>query len=143
MAIRFNQVILDKLKKGRQESLYKKVDLSLVDDINYDFQYLHEEVSRMSYTTEEWFDEKFEEFYQLRSDLRSIYFQNSESYIDSADVAGDKEVLLQIKQKADELGISVEDVYPDYQEHLDQLDYLEYIESRFDEQKRELENLGL
>jgi len=137
------QLILNKLKNARKESLSKKVDLSLVDDINYEFQYLQEEVSRMSYTTEEWFDEKFEEFYQLRSDLRSIYFQNSESYIDSADVAGDKEVLLQIKQKADELGISVEDVYPDYQEHLDQLDYLEYIESRFDEQKRELENLGL
>ena len=32
MAIRFNQVILDKLKKGRQESLSKKVDLALVDD---------------------------------------------------------------------------------------------------------------
>jgi len=137
------QLILNKLKNARKESLSKKVDLALVDDINYDFQYLQEEVSRMSYTTEEWFDEKFEEFYQLRSDLRSIYFQNSESYIDSADVAGDKEVLLQIKQKADELGISVEDVYPDYQEHLDQLDYLEYIEGRFDEQKRELENLGL
>ncbi len=142
MAIRFNQVILDKLHKNKTE-LSKKVDLSLVDDINYEFQYLQEEVSRMSYVTEEWFDEKFEEFYQLRSDLRTIYFQNSESFIDSADVAGDKEVLLQIKQKADELGISVEDVYPDYQEHLDQLDYLEYIEGRFDEQKRELENLGL
>ena len=143
MAIRFNQVILDKLKKGRQENLSKKVDLSLVDDINYEFQYLQEEISRMSYVTEEWFDEKFEEFYQLRSDLRTIYFQNSESFIDSADVAGDKEVLLQIKVKADELGIPVEDVYPDWQEHLDQLDYLDYIEGRFDEQKRELENLGL
>lgn len=32
MAIRFNQVILDKLKKGRQETLSKKVDLALVDD---------------------------------------------------------------------------------------------------------------
>lgn len=143
MAIRFNQVILDKLKKGRQENLSKKVDLSLVDDINYNFQDLGDEINRMSYVTEEYFDEKFEEFYQLRSDLRSIYFQNSESFIDSADVAGDKEVLLQIKQKADELGISVEDVYPDYQEHIDQLDYLEYIEGRFEEQKRELENLGL
>lgn len=143
MAIRFNQVILDKLKKGRQENLSKKVDLSLVDDINYEFQYLQEEISRMSYVTEEWFDEKFEEFYQLRSDLRTIYFQNSESFIDSADVAGDKEVLLQIKVKADELGIPVEDVYPDWQEHLDQLDYLDYIEGRFEEQKRELENLGL
>ena len=117
--------------------------MSLVDDINYEFQYLEEEVSRMSYTTEEWFDEKFEEFYQLRSDLRTIYFQNSESYISPADVAGDKEVLIQIKEKADELGISVETVYPDYQEHLEQLDYLDYIEGRFEEQKRELENLGL
>ena len=34
MAIRFNQVILDKLKKVRQETLSKKVDLALVDDIN-------------------------------------------------------------------------------------------------------------
>ena len=79
MAIKFNQVILDKLKKNITE-LSKKVDLSLVDDINYEFEYLQEEVSRMSYTTEEWFDEKFEEFYQLRSDLRSVYFQNSEAF---------------------------------------------------------------
>lgn len=142
MAIRFNQVILDKLHKNKTE-LSKKVDLSLVDDINYEFEYLQEEISRMSYVTEEWYDEKFEEFYQLRSDLRTIYFQNSEAFIDSADVAGDKEVLLQIKQKADELGISVEDVYPNYEEHLEQLDYLDYIEGRFDMQKGELENLGL
>ena len=142
MGIKIKQVVLNKLKNSRKDSLSKKVDLSLVDDINYEFQYLQEEVSRMSYTTEEWFSEKFDEFYQLRSDLRSIYFQNSEAYIDSADVAGDKEVLLQIKVKADELGIPVEDVYPDWQEHLDQLDYLEYVEGRFEEQKRELENLG-
>lgn len=143
MGIKIKQVVLNKLKNSRKDGLSKKVDLSLVDDINYEFQYLQEEVSRMSYTTEEYFDQKFEEFYQLRSDLRSIYFQNSESYISPADVAGDKEVLLQIKVKADELGIPVEDVYPDWQEHLDQLDYLDYVEGRFEEQKRELENLGL
>jgi hypothetical protein len=137
------QIILNKLKNARKQELSKKVDLSLVDDINYEFEYLQEEVGRMSYVTEEWFDEKFEEFYQLRSDLRTIYFQNSESFIDSADVAGDKEVLLQIKVKTDELGIPVEDVYPDYEEHLASLDYLDYIEGRFEEQKRELENLGL
>jgi len=142
MGIKTKQTVLDKLSKNKTK-LSKKIDLSLVDDINYEFQYLEEEVSRMSYTTEEWFDQKFEEFYQLRSDLRSIYFQNSEAYLDSADVAGDKDVLIQIKEKADELGIPVENVYPNWQEHLDQLDYLEYIEGRFDEQKKELENLGL
>jgi len=136
------QKVFNLLKENKKRELSKKVDLSLVDDINYEFQYLEEEVSRMSYTTEEWFSEKFDEFYQLRSNLRSIYFQNSEAYIDTADVAGDKEVLLQIKVKADELGIPVEDVYPNWQEHLDQLDYLDYVEGRFLEQKRALENLG-
>ena len=34
MAIRFNQVILDKLKKGRQENLSKKVELSLLSDLD-------------------------------------------------------------------------------------------------------------
>ena len=136
------QKVFNLLKENKKRELSKKVDLSLVDDINYEFQYLEEEVSRMSYTTEEWFSEKFDEFYQLRSNLRSIYFQNSEAYIDTADVAEDKEVLLQIKVKADELGIPVEDVYPNWQEHLDQLDYLDYVEGRFLEQKRALENLG-
>jgi len=33
MPIRFNQVILDKLKKGRQETLSKKVQLSILSDL--------------------------------------------------------------------------------------------------------------
>ena len=97
----------------------------------------------MSYVVEEWFEGKFDEWYQLRSDIKSIYFQNSESYISPADVAGDREKLEEIKVKADELGIDVNDVYDTWQEHMDALDYLDYIEGRFEEQKRELENLGL
>lgn len=34
MPIKFNQVILDKLKKGRQETLSKKVELSLLSDLD-------------------------------------------------------------------------------------------------------------
>jgi hypothetical protein len=120
----------------------QKVALGLVDEINYEFQYLEEETSRMSYVVEEWFDEKFDEWYQLRSDIKSIYFQNSESFISEADVAGDKEKLEEIKVKADELGIDVNDVYDTWQEHMDALDYLDYIENKFEEQKQELKDFG-
>tara|TARA_R100000951_G_scaffold99043_1_gene89238 strand:+ start:314 stop:724 length:411 start_codon:yes stop_codon:yes gene_type:complete len=34
MPIKFNQVILDKLKKGRQKTLSKKVELSLLSDLD-------------------------------------------------------------------------------------------------------------
>ena len=34
MPIKFNQVILDKLKKGRQETLSRKVELSLLSDLD-------------------------------------------------------------------------------------------------------------
>lgn len=38
MAIRFNQVILDKLKKGRQETLSKKVDLNVFASYEQDLK---------------------------------------------------------------------------------------------------------
>ena len=120
----------------------KKVDLSLVDEINYKYEDLREETGRLSYSTEEWFDEKFDEFYKLRGDLMSVYFQNSEAFISEADVAGDKEILEQIKEKSDELGMDVTDVYPNYTEHLEELNYLNYLEERFDKQVQELKDIG-
>lgn len=120
----------------------QKVALGLVDEINYEFQYLEEETSRMSYIVEEWFEGKFDEWYQLRSDIQSIYFQGSEAFISPADVAGDRRKLEEIKVKADELGIDVNDVYDTWQEHMDALDYLDYIDNKFEEQKQELKDFG-
>jgi len=120
----------------------QKVALGLVDEINYEFQYLEEENSRMSYVVEEWFEGKFDEWYQLRSDIQSIYFQGSEAFISPADVASDREKLEEIKVKADELGIDVNDVYDTWQEHMDALDYLDYIDNKFEEQKQELKDFG-
>lgn len=120
----------------------QKVALGLVDEINYEFQYLEEETSRMSYIVEEWFQDKFDEWYQLRSDIKSIYFQGSEAFISPADVAGDRRKLEEIKVKADELGIDVNDVYDTWQEHIDALDYLDYIDNKFEEQKQELKDFG-
>ncbi len=127
----------------RKEDKLKKVALGLVDEFNYEYQYLQDEIGRLSYSVEEWFDEKFDEFYQLRSDLRSVYLQNSEAFITTADVAGDLEILNQIKDKAEELGLSAEDVYPDWQVHFDDLEYLDQLDSKFDDQVAELRSIGL
>ncbi len=120
----------------------QKVALGLVDEINYEFQYLEDETSRMSYIVEEWFEGKFDEWYKLRSDIQSIYFQGSEAFISPDDVAGDRRKLEEIKVKADELGIDVNDVYDTWQEHMDALDYLDYIDNKFEEQKQELKDFG-
>lgn len=129
--------------ENRKQDKLKKVALGLVDEINYEYQYLQDEIGRLSYTVEEWFDEKFNEFYQLRSDLRSIYLQNSEAFIGTADVAGDLEILNKIKEKAEELGLTAEDVYPDWQLHFDDLEYLDQLESKFDDQVGELRSIGV
>jgi hypothetical protein len=121
----------------------KKLELGLVNEFNYEYEYLQDEIGRLSYSVEEWFDEKFNEFYQLRSDLRSVYLQNSESFVTTADVAGDLEILKQIKEKAEELGLSPEEVYPDWQLHFDDLQYLGQLESKFDDQVSELRSIGV
>ncbi len=137
------QIILNKLKNARKQELSKKVDLSLYDGLQYDFNSLQDEVSRLSYSTEEYFDEKFEEFYQLRSDLRSVYFQNSEAFISSDDVSNDLEILNDIIAKSEELGIDPTEVDANIFEQIKLIEDLKYYEERFESQKRELENLGL
>ena len=121
----------------------KKVALGLVDELDYDYMSLQDEIGRLSYSVEEWFDEKFEEFYQLRSDLRSVYLQNSEAFLSVDDVSADKDRLEQIRDKAIELGLEADDVYPDWNVHYNDLEYLEQLESRFEDQVGELRSIGV
>lgn len=121
----------------------KQVKLGLVDEFDYDYDYLNDEVGRYSYSTEEWYDENFDKFIEIRGLLRAVYIQNSEAFIDPSDVAEDKNRLLEIKNKADELGISVDEVYPNWQDHMDTIDYLDYVDDRFVKQQDELRNFGL
>lgn len=128
-------------KKKKNTNLKKqKVALGLLDDFAYDLRGLEDQMSALSYTVEEWFPEKFDEWYKIGRDIYAVYFQNSEAFVTSADVAGDTERLEEIKVKAEELGLSVEEVYPDYQIHKDTLEYLDQLESKFDDQKAEFYN---
>ena len=137
--------ILSKLPKSKSTNLSKnhKVALGLIDNFSYgDVDSLQDEVSRLSYSVDEWFDEKYDAMREIFSDLRSVYLQNSEAFITSADVATDEQVLQEIKTKAEELGLSAEDVYPQWQEHKEILSYLDDLEKRFEEQVRKMEDFG-
>lgn len=132
-------------KKKKELALSKehKVALSLVDSFNYDYTSLEDETGRLAYSVEEWYDEKFQEFYEARSVLRDVYINNSESFITVGDVSGDKEILEEIRAKAEELGLEADDVYPDWQLHFNAIEYLDHLEGKFDDQVGELNSLGL
>jgi hypothetical protein len=121
-----------------------KVALALLDNFVWDdVNGLEEEVSRLSYSTEEWYDEKFDQFIEARGVLRDVYINNSEAFLTTSDVAGDEEILNTLVEKADELGIPVTTLYPDYDRHLQLIKDFEYLDKRFDEQKAELESYGV
>jgi hypothetical protein len=115
----------------RKEDKLQKVALGLVDELDYEFESLRDEVGRLSYSVEEWFDEKFDVWFEIGRDIYSVYFQNSEAFLTPDDVSADRDKLLQIKEKAEELGLDVVDVYPDYDEHLQEIEYLADLDQRF------------
>jgi len=129
--------VYSKLPNQKVNLKAHKVALGLIDNFNYEYEYLEEEVSRLSYSVDEWFPEKFDEWFAIGRDIYSVYFQNSETFVSEADVAGDMDILNEIESKANELGLDVSEVYPDFEEHKRTIEYLEDLEKRFDEQKDE------
>ncbi len=117
--------------ENRKQDKLKKVALGLVDELDYEFESVQDEVGRLSYSVDEWFDEKFDVWYEIGREIYSVYFQNSEAFLTSDDVAGDRDKLIEIKEKAEELGLNVEEVYPNFNEHLQEIDYLTELEQRF------------
>ena len=126
----------------RKEDNYKKVALGLVDELEYSVMDLQDETGRLSYSVEEWFPEKFDEFLQLRRDIRDVYLNGSEAFLSVDDVATDKERLDDIRIKAEELGLTPEDVYPEWEDHYRLIEDIEYLENKFDEQVAEMKAYG-
>ena len=133
--------VYSKLPNQKVNLKAHKVALGLIDNFAYDnLEGLQEEVSRLSYSVDEWFDEKYSEFLESYRPLRDVYFNNSEAFITKGDLDRDLDLLNEIKEKAEELGLSASEVYPDWQEHFDQISYVEDLQKRFEDQKRELSN---
>ena len=91
--------VYDKLATNKVDLKSQKVELGLIDNFNYEYQYLEEEVGRLSYSVDEWFDEKYELLQEAYGLLKAVYIQNSEAFVSEADVAGDMDILNEIESK--------------------------------------------
>ncbi len=133
MAIRFNQVILDKLKKGRKESLSKKVDLSLVDDIDNEFEWLEQSYSEASYGGEfmrEW-EDKIMEFNTELSIAVDNYVVNGAAYSFEEAYTDMRVKIEELEIKAEELGVNPSELIRDYEEIKNILSNAEAVDSEF------------
>ena len=137
MGIKTKQTVLDKLSKNKTK-LSKKIDLSILDEFaNGTYQDMQQEVDNLNYFTQEWFPEKFDQWFDLGREIYSIYFQNGEPLLTEADFNTDLAVLDKIKEAADELGIDVTQVYPEYLEHKEAIEEGLGYREEFERQKQE------
>ena len=139
----FSKSITDILKLSKKKTNLKKrkkVNLALLDDFSYGYEDLENQVGSLSYTVEEYFEEQMQKFRDAVMPLVDIYFNNSEAYPTMEDVETDRDVLNEIRTNAEELGLSPEEVYPEFIDHDNLIDSLEYLDGKFEEQTRELQN---
>lgn len=122
---------------NRKTSLKKQnVKLGLVDELDYEFETLQDEVGRLSYSVDEWFDEKYDVWYEIGRQIYDVYFNNTETFLTPDDLVDDLEKLNSIKEKAEELGIDVNEVYPNWEDHVREIEYLQEQTELFEEQKQ-------
>tara|TARA_R110002072_G_scaffold221118_2_gene378278 strand:+ start:23 stop:451 length:429 start_codon:yes stop_codon:yes gene_type:complete len=134
------QLILNKLKNARKESLSKKVDLGLIDNFLYDdLQGLEDEVSNLSYLSYDWFDENYEKFRDAFFVLNDVFNMGAGNQVSYFDVQRDEELLSEIALKADELGLAPQEVYDQYDEHLRLIKEVEELDKVFQENKDKFE----
>jgi len=150
MGIKIKQVVLNKLKNSRKDSLSKKVDLSLVDDIDNEFNYLEESYSEATYAPElfnEWIDKTNDFNTQLSIDIDNFVINGSARGFQEA--AEDMQVKIdELEIKAEELGINPSELISNYDEIKnilsDALNAEERMRSAYEELLRETnERFGL
>ena len=128
--------VYSKLANRKTNLKRQNVKLGLVDELDYEFDYLQEEVGRLSYSVDEWFDEKYDVWYDIGREIYDVYFNNTEGFLTPDDLVDDLEKLNSIKEKAEELGIDVNEVYPNWEEHVREIEYLTEQTELFEEQKQ-------
>ena len=128
--------VYSKLANRKTNLKRQNVKLGLVDELDYEFETLQEEVGRLGYSVDEWFDEKYDVWYDIGREIYDVYFNNTEGFLTPDDLVDDLEKLNSIKEKAEELGIDVNEVYPNWEEHVREIEYLTEQTELFEEQKQ-------
>lgn len=126
------QTAFNKLQRKKTElSKDHKVALGLVDDISYDYNYLQDQGGLLSYLAYEWHDEAFEKYRDGWVTLNDEYTHNGSSVIRYEDVESDRQILEQIAEKAEELGLMPYEVYDNFDDHMVLLDEIEQADDQY------------
>lgn len=115
----------------------KKVALGLVDSFNYEYSSIEDQGGLLNYLAYEWHEEKFEEYRQAWITLNDEYTHNGSTVLRYDDVSSDVDILNQIKEKAEELGLNATDVYPDWDTHFEALEIMKEDDEQY--QRNEME----
>jgi hypothetical protein len=126
--------------ENRKQDKLKKVALGLVDEISYDYSSLQDESRMLSYLAYEWHEEKFEEYRKAWINLNDEYTHNASSILRYDDVRGDREILEQIAEKAEELGLMPYEVYDNFDDHMVILDEIEQADEKYKMNEDEFRN---
>ena len=118
----------------------RKSNLGKVDELDYDYQSVEDELSRLSYFTQEFYAEQFEIARTAFLTLNDVFKNNSESFYTSDDYANDKTRLEEILVLSEELGVDVSEVYPDWQLHIEAIESFAYHEEQMNILEREFDN---
>jgi predicted ATPase len=118
----------------------RKSNLGKVDELEYDATSVEDELSRLSYFVDEFYAEQFEIARTAFLTLNDVFRNNSESFYTSDDFASDKAKLEEIQVLADELGVDVSEVYPDWQSHMEAIESFTYYEEQMKTLEREFDN---
>ena len=127
------QIILNKLKNARKQELSKKVDLSLVSDIDNEFDWLEQSYSDASYGVDymkEWQD-KILDFGTELSIAVDNYVVNGAGYSFEEAYTNMRVKIEELESKSEELGINPSELVSNYEEIKSILSNAESVDSEF------------
>ena len=129
--------VLDKMPNKKVDLKAQKVALGLIDQLEYDYDSIEDQGGLLSYLAYEWHEEKFEEYRKAWVTLNDEYTHNGSSVIRFDDVSSDIDTLNEIRTRAEELGVDVNDVYDRFDEHMQRLEEMREADDEYKINERE------
>lgn len=129
--------VYSKMPNNKVDLKAHKVVLGLIDQLQYDYNSIEDQGGLLSYLAYEWHDEKFEEYRQAWMTLNDEYKNNASAVFRFDDVSQDVDTLNEIKTRAEELGVDVNDVYDQWDDHMQRLNEMKDADDQYTSNERE------
>ena len=123
--------VYSKMPNKKVDLKAQKVALGLIDQLQYDYNSIEDQGGLLSYLAYEWHEEKFEEYRQAWMTLNDEYKHNASAVFRFEDVSQDVDTLNEIKTRAEELGVDVNDVYDQWDDHMQRLEEMREADDEY------------